>query len=116
MRYKLLNHFLNYREQQKPITTLVPRGSGNQPRPFDSWFEVDVFNDIVTNNYKVIPQYEVANGKYRIDLVILLPNGVKIAIECDGDKFHGAEQFENDLMRQKVIGKMRLAVFQGSRG
>lgn len=103
LRYKLLNHFLNYNEQQTPIHSPVPRGHGNQPAPFDSWFEVDVFNDIVTKNYPVIPQYKVANGRYRIDLVILLPNGIKIAIECDGDKFHGAEQFENDMMRQKVL-------------
>jgi hypothetical protein len=51
----------------------------------------------------VIPQYEVAKGRYRIDLVTLLSNGIKIAIECDGDKYHGAEQFTNDLMRQKVL-------------
>jgi very-short-patch-repair endonuclease len=103
LRYKLLNHFLNYQQQQTPLLTPVQRRLGAQPAPFDSWFEVDVFNDIITNNYKVIPQYEVAKGKYRIDLVILLSNGVKIAIECDGDKFHGAAQFENDLMRQKVL-------------
>ncbi|MGZ8190889.1 MAG: AAA domain-containing protein [Methylococcaceae bacterium] len=103
LRYKLLNHFLNYNEQQTPIHSLVPRGLGNQPAPFDSWFEVDVFNDIVIKNYPVIPQYKVANGRYRIDLVILLPNGIKIAVECDGDKYHGAEQFENDMMRQKVL-------------
>ena len=24
-------------------------------------------------------------------------------VECDGDKYHGAEQFENDMMRQKVL-------------
>ena len=35
--------------------------------------------------------------------MILLPNGIKIAIECDGDQFHGAAEFENDLMRQKVL-------------
>lgn len=103
LRYKLLNHFLNYNEQQTPIGSLIPRGFGTQPEPFDSWFEVDVFNDIFTKNYPVIPQYKVANGRYRIDLVILLPNGIKIAIECDGDQFHGAAQFEDDMMRQKVL-------------
>ncbi|OQY01264.1 MAG: hypothetical protein B6I26_05255 [Desulfobacteraceae bacterium 4572_130] len=36
-------------------------------------------------------------------MVMLLPDGTKIAIECDGDKWHGAEQYQNDLMRQKVL-------------
>ncbi len=57
LRYKLLDHFLNYKDQQKPIDSPIPRGLGTQPPPFDSWFEVDVFNDIVTRNYRVIPQY-----------------------------------------------------------
>lgn len=101
LRYKLLDHFINYKDQQKPINTFIPRTLGNQPSPFDSWFEVDVFNDIVNHNYSVIPQYKVAN--YRIDLVILLPNGVKIAIECDGDKFHTRDDYEKDMYRQKVL-------------
>ncbi|MEJ7681017.1 MAG: DUF559 domain-containing protein [Segetibacter sp.] len=103
LRYKLLDHFLNYKPQLIPPQRTFERTLGTQPEPFESWFEVDVYNDIVTNNYSVIPQYEVAKGRYRIDLVTLLSNGIKIAIECDGDKYHGAEQFQNDLMRQKVL-------------
>lgn len=103
LRYKLLDHFLNYKPQPVPLQKTFDRTIGTQPEPFESWFEVDVYNDIVTNNYSVIPQYEVAKGKYRIDLVALLSNGVKIAVECDGDKYHGAEQFQNDLMRQRVL-------------
>ena len=103
LRYKLLDHFLNYKDQQKPIYSLIPRVRGNHPKPFDSWFEVDVFNDIVTRNYSVIPQYNVANGKYKIDLVILMSNGVKIAVECDGDKYHGAAEYENDLIRERDL-------------
>jgi very-short-patch-repair endonuclease len=103
LRYKLLDHFLNYKPQPIPPQRTFERTLGTQPEPFESWFEVDVYNDIVTNNYSVIPQYEVAKGRYRIDLVTLLSNGIKIAIECDGDKYHGAEQFTNDLMRQKVL-------------
>lgn len=103
LRYKLLDHFLNYKPQPIPPQKIFKRTLGTQPEPFESWFEVDVYNDIVTNNYSVIPQYEVAKGRYRIDLVTLLSNGIKIAIECDGDKYHGAEQFQNDLLRQKVL-------------
>lgn len=103
LRYKLLDHFLNYKPQPIPPQRTHKRTLGMQPSPFESWFEVDVYNDIVAKNYNVIPQYEVAKGRYRIDLVAILSNGKKIAIECDGDKFHGPEQFTNDLMRQKVL-------------
>ncbi|MBF0534575.1 MAG: tetratricopeptide repeat protein [Nitrospirae bacterium] len=101
LRYKLLDHFINYKHQTISLQNRIERALGTQPKPFESWFEVDVYNDIVANNYSVIPQYKVA--KYRIDLVVVLPNGIKIAVECDGDKYHVVEQLQNDLMRQKVL-------------
>ena len=103
LRYKLLDHFKNYNSYQKPINDTIERNKNTQPEPFDSWFEVDVYNDIVGKGLSVIPQYEVANGRYRIDMVALFPDGTKIAIECDGDKWHGPEQFQSDLVRQKVL-------------
>ena len=63
LRYKLLNHFLNLETQTIPPSKIHERTMRTQPDPFESWFEVDVYNDIVTNNCKVIPQYKVAEGK-----------------------------------------------------
>jgi len=107
LRYKLLDHFENYKIKQYIDKQLISvpkiKSRGTQPSPYDSWFEVEVRNDITSKGYCVIPQYEVAKGKYRIDLVTILPSGIKIAIECDGDNWHGAEQQQNDLMRQKVL-------------
>jgi very-short-patch-repair endonuclease/DNA polymerase III delta prime subunit len=103
LRYKLLDHFKNYNSYQPIFNTLIERRMGTQPEPFDSWFEVDVYNDIVRQRLSIIPQYEVAKGRYKIDMVALLPDGTKIAIECDGDKWHGPEQHQNDIMRQKVL-------------
>lgn len=103
LRYKLLDHFVNYSPSKLALSEVIKRVRGNQPEPFDSWFEVDVYNDIVNKGFSVIPQYEVVKGRYRIDLVVILPSGVKIAIECDGDKFHGPEEFQNDLNRQKTL-------------
>jgi len=70
------------------------------PRPFDSWFEVDVFLKIVDRGYRVIPQFEVA-GK-RIDLVVEGMRG-RLAVECDGDDSHGLEQYEADQARQRML-------------
>lgn len=103
LRYKILDHFKNYNSYQPIFNTPIERRMGTQPEPFDSWFEVDVYNDIVRKQLSVIPQYEVAKGRYRIDMVMLLPDGTKIAIECDGDKWHGPEQHQNDIMREKVL-------------
>jgi very-short-patch-repair endonuclease len=110
LRYKLMSYFLNPTKVQEPINEVITRSKGNQPQPFDSWFEVDVYNDIVRKGHKLYPQYKV--GAFKIDLVILLQNGIKLAIECDGDKFHGAEQFEKDMMRQKVLERCGWTFFR----
>lgn len=70
------------------------------PGPFDSWFEVDLALELARRKYQVIPQFEVA-GKY-IDLVVD-GGGARIAVECDGDALHGADKYEQDMERQKVL-------------
>jgi hypothetical protein len=44
------------------------RRKGNQPEPYDSWFEVDVALELLRQKYVIRPQVEIA-GKY-IDLVV----------------------------------------------
>jgi very-short-patch-repair endonuclease len=70
------------------------------PPPFDSWFEVDVALRILSRGYRVIPQYNVAG--YKIDLVV---EGMRsrLAVECDGDEWHGPEQYEKDMARQRDL-------------
>lgn len=68
--------------------------------PFDSIFEQDVFTRIKSRGFRAIPQVSFAG--YRIDLVVEgLQN--KLAIECDGDEWHGAEQWEADSSRQRRL-------------
>lgn len=112
MRYNLLKHFYTYKklepisEGYKVFKELqeIPkskRTSSTFKQPFESWFEVDIYEECINKHYSVIPQYEV--GHYRIDLAVVLPNGTKIAIECDGDKYHGIEEYQKDIARQKVL-------------
>jgi very-short-patch-repair endonuclease len=77
-----------------------PRRRGNQPEPYESWFEVDVALEILRRRYMVRPQVEIA-GK-RIDLVV---DGLdaQLAVECDGDEWHGPEQYEHDMARQRQL-------------
>lgn len=112
LRYKLLTFFLHRKENNKIQNQKISKTENTLPAPFESWFEVEVYNEIINNNYNVIPQYEVANGQYRIDLVVVLPNGSKIAIECDGDKWHSAEQFQYDTLRQKVLERVGWQFFR----
>lgn len=73
---------------------------------FDSLFEQRVHNLIVGRGYKVIPQYEpqIDGHDYRIDLVVVGTAG-KFAIECDGDFWHGPDEYERDLIRQQTLEK-----------
>jgi very-short-patch-repair endonuclease len=77
-----------------------PRQRGNQPEPYESWFEVDVALELLRRNFRVRPQVDVAG--YRIDLVV---EGLdaRLAVECDGDTWHGPEQYEHDMARQRQL-------------
>jgi very-short-patch-repair endonuclease len=90
MRYKLLEYCLN------PIR--VPQESDFSK--CESQFERDVCQAIADRGYRVIPQYQVAG--YYIDLVI---EGTKsqLSVECDGDEWHGIEQYEKDVARQRIL-------------
>ena len=77
-----------------------PRRLGTQPDPYESWFEVDVALELLRRKFRVRPQVEVAGR--RIDLVV---EGLdaRIAVECDGDEWHGPEQYERDMARQRQL-------------
>ncbi|GLY53039.1 hypothetical protein Lesp01_66950 [Lentzea sp. NBRC 102530] len=68
--------------------------------PFDSLFEQRVFNRLVDRGYSVVPQFP-AEG-YRLDLVVVGAKA-RLAVECDGDAWHGPEAYERDLARQRDL-------------
>lgn len=76
------------------------RSRNDPPEPFDSWFEVDVFLKIIDHGHRVIPQFKVADKK--IDIVIEGARN-RLAVECDGDAWHGPEQYEQDQFRQRIL-------------
>ena len=87
-------------EELRQLARNTPRRKGNQPSPFDSWFEADVFLAIAAQGYRAIPQYEVHG--YYIDIVIV-GGARKLAVECDGDYWHGPERYEKDRHRQTEL-------------
>lgn len=67
----------------------------------ESGFELEMFDELVKRGFRVQPQ--VPCGGYRIDFVVEGNEGRRLAVECDGDRFHGPGQWANDMMRQRVL-------------
>jgi len=79
------------------------RQPGEQPSPYESWFEVDVALELLRRKYRLRPQVEIAG--YRLDLVVEgLVN--RLAVECDGEAWHGPERFEHDMARQRQLERV----------
>jgi REase_MTES_1575/AAA domain len=75
------------------------------PHPFESWLELDVFLRLADRGYRVIPQHDVAG--YRVDLLVEGRTG-RIAVECDGDQWRGADAFDVELARQRMLERCGL--------
>jgi very-short-patch-repair endonuclease len=115
LKYKLLNHCSNPSVEQLPVGDITlnelrevvhrtKRSRDTQPSPFESWFEVDVFLELANRGYQILPQYKVNpnDNTYRIDMIVMGMNG-KLAIECDGDHWHGPAEYESDMARQREL-------------
>jgi very-short-patch-repair endonuclease len=53
--------------------------------------------------YNVLPQHQA--GAYYIDLVVV-GSGRRLAIECEGEQFHGPEKLQEDLERQAILERL----------
>jgi len=95
MRYRLLSYMLSP----------TRRPSDEETQRFDSQFERDVFECIREKGFHVRTQVCVGdptNHRYRIDLVVEGMQG-RLAVECDGDEWHGPERYEQDMARQRDL-------------
>lgn len=69
----------------------------------ESVFEKEVLRRLMYAGYKVIPQWRV--GNYSIDLVVEY-KGRKLAIECDGDRYHTLDNLAQDMERQAILERL----------
>jgi len=70
----------------------------------DSEFETQVVMALKARGYHIIQQWEV--GAYRIDMVAVCGEK-KVAIECDGDRYHSSPaQVRNDMERQTILERI----------
>ena len=91
---KLIRHFKEpFRQDARRTQVLRDR--------CESGFELEMFDELVKNSYRFEPQ--VKCGSYRIDFVVEGREGRRLAVECDGDRFHGPGQWSDDMARQRVL-------------
>lgn len=95
VRRRLLDYLkdpLRYKQQLENLAVLC-----------ESQFEKDVLTQLVARDYRVTPQFPV--GHLRIDLVVG-DAAARLAVECDGDAYHGPERWEADLQRQAILERL----------
>lgn len=69
----------------------------------ESEFEKEVMKYLIFKGYKIVPQWQV--GAYRIDMVAIYGDK-KVAIECDGERWHGEDKIEEDMIRQSILERL----------
>lgn len=69
----------------------------------ESPFERSVLKMLTDAGYRVKTQWEV--GYYRIDMVVE-GGGKRLAIECDGDRYHPIEKLADDIERQTILERL----------
>jgi len=85
----------------RQIATARGRGSVDDghrlPRPFESWFEVEVFLFLDDHGYVARPKEYT--GRYRADLVVETDGG-PVIIECDGEAWYRGDRADRDRARE----------------
>jgi very-short-patch-repair endonuclease/transcription elongation GreA/GreB family factor len=70
----------------------------------DSDFEREVGGLLLDRGYRLRPQVQV--GGYRIDFVVEGEGNRRLAIELDGDRYHGPERWFEDMHRQRALERL----------
>lgn len=91
---KLIRHF------RQPFA-LTPERRADLRELCESDFERAFYDLLVERGYRVTPQFPCCG--FRIDFVVEGEGGQRLAIECDGDRYHGPDQWLADMARQRVL-------------
>jgi very-short-patch-repair endonuclease len=97
LKAKVIRHF------REPMTGAKPQ-TGDLMATCESDFERDVLARLLSRGFRTRPQ--VGALGYRIDLVVEGADDRRLAIECDGDKYHGPERWADDIRRQRVLERV----------
>lgn len=94
LRRGLISHFaMPFGQKESRCTSLRDK--------CESEFEKEVYDALVERGYRVTPQ--VKAGRFRIDLVVEGDGDARLAVECDGDRYHGPDRWFDDIQRQRIL-------------
>ena len=97
LRRSLITHFARpFSEEPVRVTDLRELCESSSERELFDWLNGE--------GYVVTPQ--VAVGAYRVDLVVEGRDDARLAVECDGDKYHGPQQWIDDMRRQRSLERV----------
>jgi very-short-patch-repair endonuclease/superfamily I DNA/RNA helicase len=105
LRYRLLQHVRDPESSARNFEQEVGRT--------ESPFEREVLKRLTNAGFKVRTQVQV--GYFRIDMVVE-GDGKRLAVECDGDRYHPIEKLAEDMNRQAILERLgwRFARIRGS--
>lgn len=95
LRRRLIEHAIDPKAISRELENALART--------ESPFEQEVYERLVRQGYCVRPQWQV--GRYRIDLVVEGQEG-RVAVECDGDRYHSIEKLPEDMERQAILERL----------
>jgi very-short-patch-repair endonuclease len=90
-------------------TTSSPQSNGlgypavARPELVSDW-ERAFYPELVQGGFRPVPQFPVDN--YLLDFALLRPNGRRLDIEIDGEKYHKA--WDGELIRRDQLRNLRL--------
>lgn len=94
IRKKLLSHFSTPFVQDE-------NDVADKRKRCESPFEREIYDVLTERGYRVFPQVPV--GEFRIDMVVEGNLDNRLAIECDGDRYHGLDKWDDDMRRQRIL-------------
>jgi very-short-patch-repair endonuclease len=94
LRRALLDHF------RSPFPADTASAADARTR-CESGFEFDMFDALIERGYALDTQVRV--GNHRIDIVVEGDEDRRLAVECDGDRWHGPDQWPADMQRQRTL-------------
>ena len=95
LRRRLLEHCASPQGSEQ----VLQRMEGKTESPF----EREVLARLLRAGFRVTPQWKV--GHYWLDLVVE-GGGRRLAVECDGDRYHPIEKLPEDMARQAILERL----------